>query len=199
MRYQMPRAGVGQRIGLLGGSFDPAHQGHVHITRAALQRFGLDRVWWLVSPKNPLKSQGPASMERRLAAARHIMRHPRVCVTKIETLLGTRYTAQTLAALQDRYPHVEFIWLMGADNLAQLHLWQDWQEIMARMPVGVMARPGNRISARFSPAARHYRSYRLPARQSHRLAAAKAPAWCFINLPMSPESSSSIRAAGIWR
>ena len=198
MRYEMPYACAGQRIGLLGGSFDPAHSGHVHITRAALQRFGLTHVWWLVSPGNPLKARGPAPLSRRIAAARAVMDHPRVCVTGIEALLGTRYTAQTLAALRQNYPHVRFTWLMGADNLAQFHLWQDWHEIIASVPVGVIARPGDRISARLSPAARSYRQYRIPGRQSHLLGGSEAPAWCFINVPMSRASSTSIRAAGDW-
>lgn len=116
-----PNARPGMCIGLLGGSFDPPHAGHVHITREALKRFGLDAVWWLVSPGNPLKTRGPAPLDRRMAAARAIMRHPRVEVTDIEARLGTRYTAETLAALFARYPGVRFVWLMGADNLASFH------------------------------------------------------------------------------
>ena len=118
----MPFATSGQVIGLLGGSFDPAHEGHAHITREALKRFGLDRVWWLLSPGNPLKDHGPAPMAQRKARAQAVMDHPRVEITDIEAQLGTRYTAQTLAALRRRYPGVRFVWLMGADNLAQFHL-----------------------------------------------------------------------------
>lgn len=197
-RDGMPYARAGQVVGLLGGSFDPAHEGHVHITKAALTRFGLDRVWWLVSPGNPLKASGPAPMAERITAAKAIMQHPSVAVTGIEARLGTRYTAKTIQALQAVYPDVRFVWLMGADNLAQFHLWQDWQEIMARVPVGVLARPGDRISARLSRAARIYREQRLIGRAARLLGHAEAPAWAFANLPMSQSSSSAIRAAGKW-
>lgn len=185
-------------IGLLGGSFDPAHAGHAHITREALKRFGLDRVWWLVSPGNPLKKQGPAALEKRVRRAREVMQHPRVEVTDIEAHLGTRYTAQTLAKLRAMYPKVRFVWLMGADNLAQFHHWQDWRQIMETVPVGVLARPGQRISARMSRAATLYAPYRIAGRQAQLLAQAQAPAWCFVNVPMVDLSSSAIRAAGDW-
>jgi len=197
-RTGMPIARPGQVVGLLGGSFDPAHTGHVHITKAALKRFGIDRVWWLVSPANPLKTRGPAPLDDRLVAARAVMQHPKVEVTDIETRLGTRYTAETIAALQHVYPAVRFVWLMGADNLAQFHRWQDWHEIMARVPVGVLARPGDRISARMSKAARMYREDRLIGQAAQLLGQATAPAWAFTNLPMSQMSSTAIRAAGKW-
>ncbi|MGB3245216.1 MAG: nicotinate-nucleotide adenylyltransferase [Sulfitobacter sp.] len=198
MRYRFPYASSGQVIGLLGGSFDPAHQGHVHITREALKRFGLDRVWWLVSPGNPLKERGPAPLDKRLIRARHVMQHPRVEITDIEAHLGTRYTAQTLARLAALYPGVRFVWLMGADNLAQLHHWQDWREIMETVPIGVLARPGQRISARMSRAATLYAPYRISGRQSQLLGAARAPAWCFVNVPMVDVSSTAIRKSGVW-
>lgn len=194
----LPLIRRGQSVGLLGGSFDPAHAGHVHITRAALTRFGLDRVWWLVSPGNPLKSHGPAPLARRMEAARALMRHPRVMVTDIEAQLGTRYTAQTLAALRRLYPGVRFVWLMGADNLAQIHHWQRWREIMETVPVGVLARPGQGMAARLSPAARIYRRWQIPAHASHLLARAEPPAWCFVNVPMSGASSTALRARGEW-
>lgn len=193
-----PMARADQTVGLLGGSFDPAHAGHVHITLAALRSFGLDRIWWLVSPGNPLKEHGPAPLAARLDAARGVMVHPRVRVTGLETQLGTRYTAQTLKALQRHYPGVRFVWLMGADNLAQFDHWQDWRWIMDNVPVGVLARPGDRISARLSKAARTYRAARLPAHAAGRLARADAPAWCFVNLPLSTASSTAIRAQGRW-
>ena len=184
------------KIGLLGGSFDPPHAGHVHITHEALKRFDLDRVWWLVSPGNPLKARGPAPLSERMAAARAIMRHPRVTVTGIEAELGTRYTAETLTALHKRFPHHQFVWLMGADNLVQFHLWQDWTTILDRVPVGVLARPGDRLPARTSVAARRYRAARLPDVASHLLGQASAPVWCFVNIPMLPISSSALRAGG---
>lgn len=198
MQPGFPLATPGQSIGLLGGSFDPPHAGHVHITREAMKRFGLDRVWWLVSPGNPLKAHGPAPMAARLAAARAVMRHPRVEVTDIEARLGTRATADTVAALCAAYPGVRFVWLMGADNLAQFHLWKDWQHIMNTVSVGVLARPGDRISARMSPAARLYRRYRISAQASHLLGRARPPAWCFVNVPMVDVSSTKIRAQGGW-
>jgi nicotinate-nucleotide adenylyltransferase len=133
-----------------------------------------------------------------MAHARQVMQHPRVDVTDVEAHLGTRYTAQTIAALRARSPGVRFVWLMGADNLAQLHLWQDWQQIMQAVPIGVLARPGQRISARMSRAAEIYARYRIPARQSQLLGHADAPAWCFVNVPMMDVSSTAIRAAGKW-
>ena len=194
-----PAARSGQVIGLLGGSFDPAHVGHVHITTTALKRFQLDRVWWMVSPGNPLKKHGPAPLQDRMQAASAMMQDPRVDVTDVEADLGTRYTADTLAALQARNRHVQFVWLMGADNLTQFHLWQDWRWIMDNVPVGVVARPGDRIAARMSKAARVYADARIPGRAAHTLKHYAAPAWSFINLPMSTQSSSAIRARGEWR
>ncbi|MCV2881766.1 nicotinate-nucleotide adenylyltransferase [Actibacterium sp. XHP0104] len=199
MRAGMPKAGKGQVVGLLGGSFDPPHKGHVHVTREAMKRFGLDRVWWLVSPGNPLKAEGPAAMERRLVAARAIMDHPRVCVTDIEARIGTRYTAETLAELQRLYPDVRFVWLMGADNLASFHRWDKWQQIMATVPVGVIARPGQRMGARMSRAADRFAPARLPIREARSLGRVDAPAWCMLNVPMMAISSSEIRARGDWK
>ena len=198
MREGFPFARPGQVIGLLGGSFDPPHPGHVHITREALKRFGLDRVWWLVSPGNPLKAHGPAPLMRRLAAARALMAHPRVTVTDIEARLGTRITADTIEALRRVYPDVRFVWLMGADNLAQLHRWRNWRRIMQTVPVGVLARPGDRISARMSPAARQFRGARISGSASQLLGRAEPPAWCFVNVPMRDVSSTEIRRRGGW-
>jgi nicotinate-nucleotide adenylyltransferase len=198
LRHDYPYAAPGQVIGLLGGSFDPAHSGHAHITREAIKRFGLDRVWWLVSPGNPLKSRGPAPLAQRMEKACEVMQHPRVDVTDMEQHLNTRYTAQTLARLQGLYPGVRFVWLMGADNLAQLHRWQNWRSIMESVPVGVLARPGQRISARMSRAAALYSAYRIPGRYSQLLGRAEAPAWSFVNVPMVDISSTAIRAAGGW-
>ncbi|WP_171229106.1 nicotinate-nucleotide adenylyltransferase [Ruegeria sp. HKCCA4008] len=198
-RYGIPYARPGQVVGLFGGSFDPPHQGHVHVTLEAMKAFGLDRVWWLVSPGNPLKERGPAPMDRRMAAARNVMQHPRVEVTDIEALTGTRATADTLTALQRLYPQVRFVWLMGADNLAQFHRWKDWRVIMDCVPVGVVARPGDRISARMSRAARVYAKYRIDGQARHLLGRAQAPAWCFVNVPMVDVSSTEIRTRGEWR
>ncbi|MEM1351953.1 MAG: nicotinate-nucleotide adenylyltransferase [Pseudomonadota bacterium] len=199
MREGFPIARAGEVIGLLGGSFDPAHSGHVHITREALKRFGLTRVWWLVSPGNPLKPHGPAPLEQRLARARALMQHPKVVVTDVEARLGTRYTAETLGALRALYPGVRFVWLMGADNLAQFHRWQRWRNIAAMAPLGVVARPGDRISARMSVAARFFAASRLRGGTSHVLGRSHPPAWCFVNVPMRATSSSAIRSQGAWR
>ncbi len=196
--YGLPYVARGQRIGLLGGSFDPPHAGHVHITKEALKRFGLDQVWWLVSPGNPLKDRGPAKLDRRMAAAREIMDHPQVHISDFEARVGTRYTAETLAVLQDRCPQARFVWLMGADNLAQFHRWKDWQDIMARVPVGVLARPGDRIEARTAKAAQVFRRERIHPRASRTLGRQDAPAWCFVNMPLNKASSTRIRAAGHW-
>jgi len=185
-------------IGLLGGSFDPPHQGHVHITKAAIRAFDLDRVWWLVSPGNPLKLRGPANLAERMQAARAIMRHPRVTVTDIEAQIGTRYTAETLARLKQQYRTVRFVWLMGADNLAQFHRWQEWRALMAMVPVGVLARPGSQVSARLSRAARIFAGDQINARDARLLARMAPPAWCFVNLPLNEQSSSAIRARGEW-
>lgn len=185
-------------IGLLGGSFDPAHEGHVHITREALKRFGLDEVWWLVSPGNPLKTQGPAPLGQRMAHAREVMCHPRVRVTDLEARLGTRYTHATLTRIMALYPGVRFVWLMGADNLASFHKWDKWRKIMERVPIAVMARPGQRISAKLSPAARAFRHRKLRAREAMRIKRASPPAWVFVNVPMSDVSSTTIRAQGSW-
>ncbi|PIV74595.1 MAG: nicotinic acid mononucleotide adenylyltransferase [Rhodobacteraceae bacterium CG17_big_fil_post_rev_8_21_14_2_50_65_11] len=198
MRYAMPRARPGQVVGLLGGSFDPPHQGHLHISHEAIKRFRLDRLWWLVSPGNPLKPEGPAPLTRRMAAARDLARHPRVEVTDIEARLGTRYTAETLGRLFVLYPGVRFVWLMGADNLASLHRWQNWQWIMRNVPVGVLARPGQQISARTAKAAQIYRPWKLRAAQARGLGRVTPPAWCFLNVPMVDISSSEIRASGHW-
>ena len=196
MRQGFPPAEAGMVVGLLGGSFDPAHAGHAHITREALKRFGLDRVWWLVSPGNPLKTEGPAPLDLRLAQARAVMDDPRVVVTDLESHLGTRATADTLDRLTALYPGVRFVWLMGADNLAQFHRWDRWQSILARVPVGVLARPGFGVAARLSVAARMFRAAEVPPRG---LGLRAAPAWAFVNVPLVNLSSSAIRARGEWR
>ncbi|MBZ4688959.1 MAG: nadD [Cereibacter sp.] len=194
-----PVARAGMVIGLLGGSFDPAHAGHAHITREALKRFGLDRVWWLVSPGNPLKPRGPAPLAERMAQARAVMRHPRVVISDLEARMGTRLTADTLQGLQARYPGVRFVWLMGADNLAQFHRWDRWQWIMTHVPVGVLARPGAGVRGRTSRAAQSFAGARVPGALAETLGRRAAPAWCFVDVPMVDLSSTEIRARGDWR
>jgi nicotinate-nucleotide adenylyltransferase len=198
-RAGLPVARAGMAVGLLGGSFDPAHAGHAHITREALKRLGLDRVWWLVSPGNPLKAHGPAPMADRLAAARAVMRHPRVTVTDIEARIGTRFTAETLARLQALYPGVHFVWLMGADNLAGLHRWERWPEIAARVPMAVFARPGAGPAAQGAKAARRLARWRVAGSAAAGLARRSPPAWAFLEVPKRDISSTRLRARGDWR
>lgn len=193
-----PPATRGMRIGLLGGSFDPPHDGHVHITEMALRTMGLDRVWWLVSPGNPLKERGPASMARRMAASRAAMRHPRVVVTDLEARMGTRYTADTLRHLLPRYPGVRFVWLMGADNLVSFHRWEHWDAIMAQIPIGVLARPGAQVHAGLAPATRRFAEARIDPRRAALLPFLPPPAWTLVTGPMSPLSSTALRAQGSW-
>ncbi len=193
-----PVALPGMRVGILGGSFDPPHEGHLHITRRALTAFRLDRVWWLVSPGNPLKARGPAVMARRLAAARKIAADRRIVVSNIEAQLGTRLTADMLDLLLPRYPGVRFVWLMGSDNLATIHRWERWESIFTRIPVGVLARPGEQVRAGLSPAARRFARARVRPEAAVRLALRQPPAWCLLTGPMVGHSSTALRARGLW-
>ena len=197
-RSGAPTAQRGQVIGLLGGSFDPAHQGHAHITLHALKRFNLDQVWWLVSPGNPLKSVGPAPLLRRMQTANDVIDHPNVKITDLESRLRTRYTAQTMQALMAYYPGANFVWLMGADNLIEFHKWDRWRWIMENVPIGILARPGDRLAARHSKAATQYAFAQIRGQESRLLAKFKPPCWCFINVPMVNMSSTKIRAQGEW-
>jgi nicotinate-nucleotide adenylyltransferase len=184
-------------IGLLGGSFDPAHEGHVHITREALKRMGLNQVWWLVTPGNPLKARQPAPLADRLARARRVMWHPKVRITALEAALGTRATADTIDRLRALYPGVSFVWLMGADNLVQFHRWGRWRDILRSVAVGVLARPGSGVQARLSVAARAFRVHQVDRGET--LRGHLPPVWVFVNLPMNDASSSEIRARGGWK
>ncbi len=195
----MPLATSGLRIGLLGGSFDPPHAGHLHISKWALKEFGLDQVWWLVSPGNPLKAEGPADFDRRMAACHELVDHPRIKVTDIERRLGTRYTAQTLQKILARYSDQRFVWLMGADNLATFHRWDRWDDIMHMLPIGVLGRPGDQLAAGCSLAARRFRRARLTARRSTALPFREAPCWTLLTGPMVKMSSTQIRASGAWK
>lgn len=197
-RAGLPFARAGRTIGLLGGSFDPAHLGHLTISETALHRFALDQVWWLVSPGNPLKDKGPAPLDKRLRAARDLVKHPGILVTDLETRIETTYTADTLERIAKLYPGVHFVWLMGADNLRQIHLWKNWRRIFETMPVGVLARPGQRLATPMPRAARVFRARQIPPNRSRLLARAQVPGWCYINLPMSPLSSTAIREKGGW-
>ncbi|WP_435257656.1 nicotinate-nucleotide adenylyltransferase [Thioclava sp. FR2] len=197
MRQGFPHAERGQVIGLLGGSFDPAHEGHVHITEEAIKRLHLDQVWWMITPGNPLKPRQPAPMQARMARARQVMRHPKVRITDLEARLGTRYTHATVSRLKAMYPGVTFVWLMGADNLAQFHRWDRWQDILRMIPVAVLARPGKGLRARLSHAAQVFRQKRLARGEA--LEYRRPPIWAFVNLPMNKASSTDIRARGEWQ
>jgi nicotinate-nucleotide adenylyltransferase len=197
MRQGFPVATRGMVVGLLGGSFDPAHEGHVHISKEALKRMGLDQVWWLVTPGNPLKARQPAPLAERMAQARKVMRDPRVKITALEVVLGTRATYDTVTRLRAIYPGVTFVWLMGADNLVQFHRWGRWRDILRSVPVGVLARPGAGVQARLSVAARAFRVHQVD--RGENLRGRKAPVWAFVNLPMNDASSTEIRARGGWK
>lgn len=198
MRQGFPIATKGMVIGLLGGSFDPAHEGHAHVSREALKRMGLDQVWWLVTPGNPLKARQPAPMVDRIARAKGVLGgHPRVKVTALEEALGTRMTADTIDRLRAVYPGVRFVWLMGADNLVQFHRWGRWRDILRALPVGVLARPGSGVAARLSVAAQSFRVHRV--QRGEGLGRQKPPVWVFVNMPMNDASSSEIRAKGLWK
>ncbi|MEK7246704.1 MAG: nicotinate-nucleotide adenylyltransferase [Pseudomonadota bacterium] len=185
-----------RRIGLLGGSFNPAHEGHLHVSRAALAKLRLDEVWWLVSPQNPLKPiRGMTALAMRVRNAREVARHPRVRVTAIESELGTTHTADTLKRLIERVPGARFVWLMGADNLIQISRWHDWRAIFASVPVAVFARPTYSIRALASVAARRFAQARIPESAAGALADARPPAWAFLRIRPSVASATAIRAA----
>jgi nicotinate-nucleotide adenylyltransferase len=184
----MPRL----RVGLLGGSFNPAHEGHRHLSLVALKALRLHQVWWLVSPQNPLKrSAGMAPLPERLASARAVARHPRIRVTDLERRLGTRFTVDTLAALRRRWPRIDFVWLMGADILAQLPRWRRWTAVMTGVPVLVVDRPGHAYIALASAAARRFRQARV--RWPQALPGRSPPAWCFLWARRNPASATAIR------
>jgi ribosome silencing factor RsfS/YbeB/iojap/nicotinate (nicotinamide) nucleotide adenylyltransferase len=184
-----------RRIGLLGGSFNPAHEGHRHVSLEALKRLGLDEVWWLVSPQNPLKAgDGMEPLATRLARARQIGAHPRIRVETPELVLGTRYTLDTVRALRRAYPKARFVWLMGADILPQLVDWQGWRELFAAIPIAAFARPGWSYPALVSAAPRAFARYRIDAEAARMLASCEPPAWCFIPGRLDSHSATAIRA-----
>lgn len=186
---------AGLRVGLLGGSFNPAHEGHLHISLLALKYLQLDELWWMVSPQNPLKSKADmAPFGERLASARAMARHPRILATDLETRLNTRYTADTLHALKRRYPRTHFVWIMGADNLAQIPKWERWSEIFASVPVAIFDRGTYVFPALAGKAARRYGAKRVSVENAARLAKATPPAWAYFHIRRHPASATSIRA-----
>ena len=198
VKRPLPVAGRRPRVGLLGGSFNPAHAGHLHISRLALERLCLDEVWWLVSPQNPLKAaEGMAPFADRLAGARDVIkggaRGRKIWATDIEHDLGTHYTAETLVALKGRFPNARFVWIMGADNLAEITRWNNWTAIFETVPVAVFARPAYSFNALTSTAAKRFAGRRVDPSQAAGLVGQKPPAWVFWDIPLSSASATKIR------
>jgi nicotinate-nucleotide adenylyltransferase len=191
----IPPHAPGMRIGLFGGTFDPPHQAHLGASLLALKRLKLDRVWWLVTPGNPLKNtKGLAPLSERIAAARALTRHPRIDVTGIEAVINTRYTYDTIRWLKARCPGVRFVWIMGADNLRSFHRWQKWRGIAKLVPFVVIDRLGPSLYAAASPAGLAFGYARIPEHDAVTLPGRKPPAWSFLHGLKSPLSSTALRA-----
>ena len=184
----------GMRVGLFGGSFNPAHEGHAHVAETALRRLRLNKVIWLVSPQNPLKSTADsASLRARMASARAQAHGPRMIVSDVEQRVGSRYTIDILRILKARFPGVKFVWIMGGDNLASLHSWRGWVNILREMPVAVIARPGAEVKSRSSAAARRFGFARISSREAPQLADRAPPAWLYLRAPLNFVSSTALR------
>jgi nicotinate-nucleotide adenylyltransferase len=182
------------RIGLLGGSFNPAHEAHREISLTALKRLGLDQVWWLVTPGNPLKDASTLQgVDERIAAAEKLASHPKIAVTGFSG--GSLYTIDLLRLLKRQFPAVNFVWLMGADNLADFHRWRTWPEIFALMPIAVFNRPGYRLKARASKAARRFSDFYVDESDAAGLVLLEPPAWTILSHPLSSLSSTALRAS----
>lgn len=185
----------GRRIGILGGSFNPAHDAHRHISVEALRRLKLDEVWWLVSPLNPLKSgRDMATLDKRLIKARSVARHPRIRVMDLESRLKTRYTVDTLRAMGKLAPQTDFVWLMGADNLLTFHKWYRWEALFRSLPVAIFDRAPYSIRAPFSKTGQRFRKSRMREAQAPCLAKQRPPAWVFVHCPRHPLSATQLRA-----
>ena len=189
------------RIGLLGGSFNPPHIAHRAISLFAIKRLKLDRVWWLVTPGNPLKENGALrDLGERAEAAREMADDPRIAVSCLESVIGTRYTVDTISYLRRRASGLRFVWIMGADNLAQFHRWENWRRIASEMPIAVIDRPPQSFRALAAPAAQALARYRLPENQAGRLADQRAPAWVFLTgMKLSLSSTGLRNPDGSWR
>ncbi len=191
---RLPPNAPGLRIGLFGGSFNPAHDGHRMASLTALRRLQLDRIWWLVSPGNPLKdNRALPPLAERIAFARKLADHGRIHITGVEAGLRTRYTADTLRALKRRCPGVRFVWIMGSDNLASFHRWNEWRTIARMMPIAVIDRPGSTHRSVSSPAGNWLARWRLPENQGGALAVRTPPAWIFLHGKRSDLSSTQLR------
>lgn len=184
----------GMKVGLYGGSFNPAHEGHAHVAETARQRLGLDRVIWLVAPQNPLKSSAETQpLMDRLAGVRALARDRGMVVSDVESRLDTRYTLDTVLALKARFPGVRFVWIMGADSLATFHRWRGWTQIMRALPVAVVSRPWISLKSRSSPAARRFAASRIPFSRARGLPGQAPPAWIFLYGPLNFQSSTALR------
>jgi len=183
------------RVGLFGGSFNPAHDGHLHVSERALVRLGLDQVWWLVSPQNPLKPPaGMAPFAERLAAAATFVKDRRIKVSDMEAHLDSGRTIHTLRRLKQQYPANRFVWIMGADNLIEAHRWYAWAEIFATVPIAVFDRPTYSLKALAAVAARRFAGSRVPEGRAGLLAGMEPPAWVFMHIPLHGASATQIRA-----
>ncbi len=185
----------GMRVGVFGGSFNPAHEGHAHVAQTALTRLRLDRVIWLVSPQNPLKASHGVTLADRMASARDKARGPSMIVSDAEIRFGSTYTIDTLRKLKGRFPGVHFVWLMGADNLANFHRWRGWADIMRTTPMAVISRPDSLLQSRSAPAARRFTHARRHSCTAKTLPTAKTPAWIYLRGPLNYQSSTALRRA----
>lgn len=197
-RLALPCLAPNIRIGLLGGSFDPPHDGHIHITRWAIKKLALDQVWWLVSTRNPLKARQPATVAERVQAARRLTKNLKVTVSRLEAEIESRHTSETLGFLRQRFPAARFVWLMGSDNLATLDEWRNWRGIFGSVPICVFARPASRAAVMNSKAARSFADRRIRAVQSRALAEMEPPAWMYLTVPLNSAASTAIRERGEW-
>ncbi len=194
----IPPTTPGLRIGLLGGSFNPPHLGHLHVARTAMERLALDRLWVLVTPGNPLKSRADlASLGRRLAATRRLLDDPRIVVSALEAGFGSPYTWRTVERLAGMAPSVRFVWVMGADNLATFHRWQQWRRIAATVPIAVVDRPDASLAVLHAPAAQALADFRLAEIDAPTLAGRRPPSWVFLHGPRVALSSTELRRRGL--
>jgi nicotinate-nucleotide adenylyltransferase len=193
-RVVLPNHAPGLRIGLFGGSFNPPHEAHRAVSLLALKKLGLDRVWWLVTPGNPLKDTSALPpLEERIAQAKALADHPRIDVTGFEAVIGTKYTADTIAWLLRECPGVRFVWIMGADNLKSFHRWKNWRQIFMTVPIAVVDRGGLSLTATSGPAAHAFARARLPEMQARLLAGHEPPAWVYLHGVKSALSSTALR------
>ena len=183
-----------QKIGLLGGSFNPAHHGHLSISKIALRRLGLNQIWWIVSPRNPLKKYDFLyDFEERVFSARKIINTNKISISKLELNAQIKYTIGTLEYLRTRYHRSRFVWIMGADNLNQFHLWKEWEKIIRLMPIAIIDRPSSSLNVTSSVFANKYRAYRIDEADSSQLIYYKKPAWVFMHTKLNYQSSSQLR------